>query len=318
MPIYILMGDEPYYIDAITSLIESSILTDDEKLMNETIYYGKEANVANVVMEARQYPVMSRYRVVYLKEAQTMGEKADFSPLEKYLQAPLETTILVITYKGGTIDKRRSWVKLAEKIGAVFTSEKLKEKQLASEIENIVSKNSLSIDDEARDLLIEYIGSDLSQIDSKIKKFDILLPNNNRKITTSIIEKVVGISKDYNVFELINALFAKDIRKANLIIGHTSDPIQKIIPALYNAFSNLLIYQYMPSGSNDNDIALKLKSSPYAVWSYKKAGNNYTKMQTFKAIGYLRQYDLKSKGVNCADSSNSNGLLKEMIYHILH
>lgn len=318
MPIYVFMGEEPYYIDALTDLLEASILTDDEKIMNESIIYGKETSIAKVVMEARQYPVMANYRVIYLKEAQTMGAKEDYSHLEKYLQNPLSSTILVITYKGGTIDKRKAWIKQADKLGVVFSSDKIKENQLKPEIEHLANQSGLDIEEQATDLLVEYIGSDLTQLHNTMERFSIMLGNKSRTITTQLVEKVVGISKDYNVFELINALFDKDVRKANLIIRHTSDVVQKIVPTLYNAYSNLLIYQYLPTGLNNNEVAAKLNCSPYAVWSYKKAATKYTRMQTFKAIGYLRQLDIKSKGVDSVESANPFGLLNEAIYKIMH
>ncbi|MCQ2351393.1 MAG: DNA polymerase III subunit delta [Paludibacteraceae bacterium] len=318
MPIYVFMGDEPYYIDALTELLDASILTDDEKIMNETVLYGKDTTVAKVVTEARQYPIMSNYRLVFLKEAQTLASRENFSALEAYLQNPLTSTILVITYKGGTFDKRKAWIKQAEKLGIVFTSAKLNERDLPPVIDKMADKKGLSIDDDAVSLLVEYIGSDLTQLSNTISKFDILLPSNNRKITANAIEKVVGISKEFNVFALVDALFAKDARKANLIISHTKDDIFKIIPALYTSFSNLLIYQYMPTGLSNDAIAAKMGIRPTAVWIYGKASKLYSKMQTFKAIGYLRKYDTMSKGVNCASSADTAGLLKELVYKIMH
>lgn len=317
-PIYVLMGGEPYYIDKITELIEASVLTDDEKVMNETIVYGKEADIADVITDARQYPVFSPYRVIYIKEAQLLQNKDKLSLFEKYLEHPVSSTIIVITYKGGTIDKRKAWIKLADKLGVVFTSEQVREYQLPPLIEQMADRAHLDIDKDATELLVEYIGSDLTQLESVIQKFNILLPDGKRRITAEAIEKVVGISKDYNVFELANAMLRKDVRKANLIINHTSEAIQKIIPTLYNNFSNLLIYLYLPPGSTDSDAVAALKINPYFVKDYKYAATKYTKMQVFKAIGYLRKYDTMSKGVGYANTQDTLGLMKEMVYRILH
>lgn len=319
MPIYVLMGDEPYYIDALTDLISASVLTDDEKIMNESVIYGKDANIQDILSNARLMPMMAPYRVIFLKEAQLMRNKdKELELLEKYLESPTSTTIVVITYKGGKIDARKKWLKQADKLGVVYTSMALRDWELPPVIEKMADNHGLDIDDTSKNILVEYVGSDLRRIDGIMQQFDILLPKGSRTITADSIEKVVGVSKKYNSFELSNAVLDKDTRKTTLIINHISDDIALIVPVLYNQFSNLLIYQYFPDKNNKDAVAAALKCNPNAVWSYQKAAKKYTAMQVFRAIGYLRSLDIKSKGVECADSTNTKGLLKETLFRIMH
>lgn len=318
MPIYILMGKEPYYIDKLTELIEASILTDDEKIMNETTIYGKEADVEELLVDARQYPIMAPYRVIFIKEAQLLPSVEKLALLGKYLEHPVSSTIIVITYKGGTIDARKSWMSKAAKLGVVFNSEPIREYQMPPIIAKMADTEGLSIDDTATSLLIECIGSDLTQTENIMKKFSLLLPTGKRRITAEDVERVVGISKEYSVYELINAVLARDTRKANLIIAHTKERIERITQSMFTTFSNLLIYMYMPQGSSDSEVASVLGVQPFAVKSYKAAATKYNKRQAFNAIGILRKYDTMSKGVNCPSSANSYGLLQEMIYKIMH
>ncbi|MBQ6766439.1 MAG: DNA polymerase III subunit delta [Paludibacteraceae bacterium] len=322
MPIYVLMGTEPYYIDKLTELIEASILTDDEKVMNQTTVYGKDANIESIITDARQYPIMAPYRVIFIKEAQMLDNKKKLSLIGKYLEHPVSSTIIVVTYKTDVLDsnkkENKEWLSKAEKIGVVFTSEKISDYKLPPIITQMANKEGLDIDDKAVALLIEHVGSDLTQLESIMKQFSIMLPTGHRRIDSDAIEKVVGISKTYVPFELADAMLKKNIRKANLIIAHINDTIQKIIATLFSYYSNLLIYQYMPAGLSDKEVASTLGVQSFLVKNYKDAATKYNKRQTFNAIGILRKYDIMSKGVNCPSSANTQGLLKEMVYKILH
>ncbi|MBQ6733204.1 MAG: DNA polymerase III subunit delta [Paludibacteraceae bacterium] len=322
MPIYVLMGKEPYYIDKLTELLEASILTDDEKVMNETVIFGKDAVMENILTDARQYPIMAPYRVIFIKEAQMLDNKKKLSLIGKYLEHPVSSTIIVVTYKTDVLDsnkkENKEWLSKAEKIGVVFTSEKISDYKLPPIITQMANKEGLDIDDKAVALLIEHVGSDLTQLESIMKQFSIMLPTGHRRIDSDAIEKVVGISKTYVPFELADAMLKKNIRKANLIIAHINDTIQKIIATLFSYYSNLLIYQYMPAGLSDKEVASTLGVQSFLVKNYKDAAAKYNKRQTFNAIGILRKYDIMSKGVNCPSSANTQGLLKEMVYKILH
>lgn len=321
MPIYVLMGKEPYYIDKLTELLEASILTDDEKVMNETVIFGKDAVMENILTDARQYPIMAPYRVIFIKEAQ-MLDKKKLSLIGKYLEHPVSSTIIVVTYKTDVLDsnkkENKEWLSKAEKLGVVFTSEKISDYKLPPIITQMANREGLDIDDKAVALLIEHVGSDLTQLESIMKQFSIMLPTGHRRIDSDAIEKVVGISKTYVPFELADAMLKKNIRKANLIIAHINDTIQKIIATLFSYYSNLLIYQYMPAGLSDKEVASTLGVQSFLVKNYKDAAAKYNKRQTFNAIGILRKYDIMSKGVNCPSSANTQGLLKEMVYKILH
>ncbi len=322
MPIYVLMGKEPYYIDKLTELLEASILTDDEKVMNETVIFGKDAVMENILTDARQYPIMAPYRVIFIKEAQMLDNKKKLSLIGKYLEHPVSSTIIVVTYKTDVLDsnkkENKEWLSQAEKLGVVFTSEKISDYKLPPIITQMANKEGLDIDDKAVALLIEHVGSDLTQLESIMKQFSIMLPTGHRRIDSDAIEKVVGISKTYVPFELADAMLKKNIRKANLIIAHINDTIQKIIATLFSYYSNLLIYQYMPAGLSDKEVASTLGVQSFLVKNYKDAAAKYNKRQTFNAIGILRKYDIMSKGVNCPSSANTQGLLKEMVYKILH
>lgn len=322
MPIYVLMGKEPYYIDKLTELLEASILTDDEKVMNETVIFGKDAVMENILTDARQYPIMAPYRVIFIKEAQMLDNKKKLSLIGKYLEHPVSSTIIVVTYKTDVLDsnkkENKEWLSKAGKIGVVFTSEKISDYKLPPIITQMANKEGLDIDDKAVALLIEHVGSDLTQLESIMKQFSIMLPTGHRRIDSDAIEKVVGISKTYVPFELADAMLKKNIRKANLIIAHINDTIQKIIATLFSYYSNLLIYQYMPAGLSDKEVASTLGVQSFLVKNYKDAAAKYNKRQTFNAIGILRKYDIMSKGVNCPSSANTQGLLKEMVYKILH
>lgn len=322
MPIYVLMGKEPYYIDKLTELLEASILTDDEKVMNETVIFGKDAVMENILTDARQYPIMAPYRVIFIKEAQMLDNKKKLSLIGKYLEHPVSSTIIVVTYKTDVLDsnkkENKEWLSKAEKLGVVFTSEKISDYKLPPIITQMANKEGLDIDDKAVALLIEHVGSDLTQLESIMKQFSIMLPTGHRRIDPDAIEKVVGISKTYVPFELADAMLKKNIRKANLIIAHINDTIQKIIATLFSYYSNLLIYQYMPAGLSDKEVASTLGVQSFLVKNYKDAAAKYNKRQTFNAIGILRKYDIMSKGVNCPSSANTQGLLKEMVYKILH
>ena len=206
MPIYVLMGKEPYYIDKLPELLEASILTDDEKVMNETVIFGKDAVMENILTDARQYPIMAPYRVIFIKEAQMLDNKKKLSLIGKYLEHPVSSTIIVVTYKTDVLDsnkkENKEWLSKAEKIGVVFTSEKISDYKLPPIITQMANKEGLDIDDKAVALLIEHVGSDLTQLESIMKQFSIMLPTGHRRIDSDAIEKVVGISKTYVPFEL--------------------------------------------------------------------------------------------------------------------
>lgn len=314
-PIYVFMGEEPYFIDKLTDAIEQTVLAEDEKFMNLGIHYGKDCKIDELLNEARQYPTMSPLRLVMLKEAQTVDNKNKLDLLEHYLKKPMPTTVLVVAYKYGTIDRRKKWMAAADNIGVVFTSEKLRDYNLSPFIGQLAKNAGISMDAEAVDLLAQYVGADLKLLESTVEKLK-LQTGGKKRIGTDIIASSVGISKDYSAFELVSALIDRDHEKCFRIAGHCSAAIQQTIAVLFNYFSGLIIYQYLADKSKENAVA-KLKINPYFLKDYVKGAANYSKMQVFNAIGYLRQYDGKSKGAGNL-SADDEALLKELIFKILH
>lgn len=319
-PIYVLMGEEPYYINKIVEALEANILTEDEKTMNLTVRYGNDQRsnknsdiIGSIINDAQRYPMLSEYQVVILKEAQNVDKKDVFDKLAFYLQKPQPKTILIIAYKYGTIDKRKKWLQTASQLGVVFESKKLYENQVEDFINTQLRLHKLNMDTDAVRLLLELAGSDLSLIESIVQKFTILLSEGQR-ITCELLEKTTGMSKKFSTFELQDALISGNVYKANQIILNTNEPIQRIIATLFTYFSNLMIYHYLKDKSQ---AAAVLRIQPWALRNYEAGAKRFTKMQTFKIVGYLREYDGKSKGVGTTDNTDVH-LLKELVYKILH
>ncbi|NTW34162.1 MAG: DNA polymerase III subunit delta [Bacteroidetes bacterium] len=325
-PVYFLMGDESFFIDEITDYISANILTEVEKEFNQTIAYGRDVDVATIVSYAKRFPMMSNYQMVIIKEAQNVknlipdSSDKDKHLLEAYIENPLKSTILVLCYKYKTIDRRKSFTKLIEKNGVLFNSEKLYDNQLPAWIQNHLKKRNYSIRPEAAILLSEYLGSDLSKISNELSKLAINVPEGT-EITPIHIEQNIGISKDFNVFELQKALGKKDIYKSFQIVNHFAsnlkeNPNFKSIPILCTFFSKILLY-HTTSDKTKNNLCSVLSVNPYFFSDYQIAAKNYSLGKTKNIISLLRKYDMKSKGVDNASIPDGE-LLKELIYQILH
>ncbi|MBR4440128.1 MAG: DNA polymerase III subunit delta [Bacteroidales bacterium] len=316
-PVYLLQGDEPYYIDKISAYIEKNVLTDDEKTFNQTVVYGKDIDVANLDNIAKRFPMMSEYQVVIVKEAQDLKKIED---LVYYVQKPQKTTILVLCYKYKELDKRKKLASAIEKAGVLFTSKKLYDNKIPAWTEALVKEKGLSIDPVALRLLTDYLGNDLSKIANEIEKLIIALPPNS-KISSADIQNNIGISKDYNNFELQNAIGSGDVLKAARIVDHFSknqkdNPIVLTITALYGYFCKLLIYnQHIRDDSRTQ--AAALGCNPFFLKDYAEAQKKFPAPKVIKAISILREYDLKSKGVGNS-STDAGGLLQELVYKIMH
>lgn len=317
-PIYVLMGEEPYFIDLISNHIEKEILSPEEQDFDRVILYGKDTNAQNIIMAARRYPMISNHQVIVIKEAQLIKNLED--DMLPYLEKPLNSTILVICYKYKSIDKRKKFLKLAESIGVVFESKKIYEDKLAPWIQTYCSGSGYSIDTQAAAMLGEFLGTDISKVVNELNKLMIVLPKGS-KIKPEDVEKNIGISKDFNVFELQNALANHDVLKANRIINHFAmnpnlNPIQKTIATLFPFFSKLFKLHLLKDKSKGN-IARELGISPYFVDPYLNAQRNYPPRKVSEIISILREFDMKSKGVGNG-SISQEALQKEMIYKILH
>ena len=317
-PVYFLTGEETYYIDLIADYIEKNVLEGAEKDFNQSILYGKESDIATIISEAKRYPMMANHNVVIIKEAQHLNTQLD--KLEAYLEQPTPTTILVFCYKYKKIDGRKAIGKTLKKKTVYFESKKLYDNQVPEWITAYLKNKRYSITPQAALLIADFLGNDLSKVVNELEKLTINVLEGN-EITPDTVEKNIGISKDFNNFELNKALGTKDVLKANKIIYHFSKnerdhPLVVTIGLMYSFFTNILKFHYTKDKSRNN-IASVLRVSPFFVGEYEVAARNYPIKKSVKIIEYLRDYDLKSKGVNNASTSNSE-LLKELVFKILH
>lgn len=318
-PVYFLMGEEDYYIDRIADYILDTVLTDAEKEFNQTVLFGTDTDIATVINAARRYPMMSEHQVVVVKEAQGLK---NLENLTFYLQKPLLSTILVFCYKHGALDRRKKIVAEIEKAGVLFESKRLKDSQLPGFITSYLKRRKVEINPKASEMMAEFVGTDLNRMAGELEKLVITLPVGQRRVTPEQIERNIGISKDYNNFELRNALMAKDVLKANLIVKYFSDnpknnPLQVTLAVLFNFFSNLMLAYYAPQ-KTDQGIAAQLGlRSPWQAKDYMNAMQRYSGVKVMQIVNAIRNCDAKSKGVG--NSSVSDGeLLRELVYFILH
>ena len=318
-PVYLLMGEEDYYIDRISDYIVEKALDENEKEFNLTIMYGLDTDVASIVNNAKRYPMMSEHQVVVVKEAQNIRAWDDLS---FYLQKPLESTILVICYKHGTMDKRKKIVAEIEKKGVVFESKKLKENMLPAFITTYLKRRKMEIEDKAAEMMADFVGNDLNRMAGELDKLIITMPAGKSRITPEEIERNIGISKDYNNFELKNALIAKDTLKANKIVKYFNDnpknnPIQPTLTILFNYFSNLMVAYYAPERSENGVAAYLGLKSPWQAKEYLAGMKAYSGVKTMNIITQIRLCDAKSKGIGNVSLSQGE-LLRELVYFILH
>jgi DNA polymerase III subunit delta len=317
-PVYFLAGDEPYYIDQVTDFIEDKVLSDSEKAFNQVIIYGDDTNINSIIDTARRFPMMSSHQVVIVKEAQSLKKLED---LLFYIERPLLSTILVFNYKYKVIDKRTKLYKTLEMQGAYFESMRLRDYQVPPWIERYLMVKGIKIDPEASAMLTEFLGADLHKIVNELDKLLITLPAGKPLITTGLIERNIGISKDYNNFELQKALGEKNILKANMIIRYFADnpkdnPVNLTIASIFSFFTKLLSYHYLTDKSKNN-VASVLKINPYFVRDYETSAIKYNALKTVQIISLLRTYDMKTKGFGDV-STGPGDLLKELVYKILH
>lgn len=318
-PVYFLAGEEPYFIDNITSLLENSILDEGLVGFNQTVVYGRDVSVKDVIDLSRRYPMMGNYQVVIVKEAQYLNQ---IEGIEPYINAPLDTTILIIAYKHKKVDKRKTFYKKmkSSKSTVVFDSEKVKDYLIPKWIESEIKTLGYSISPVALMLMSEYLGNDLGKISNEIDKLVINL-SKQTQITETEIEQNIGISKDYNLFELQNALSDKDHLKAHRIIQYfeanpKDHPLQMIAPMLHNYFMKIFLYHNIRN-KEPNIIASELGVHPFFVKDYSKASRSFSPRKIKAIISKIRTLDLKSKGVGSHDAT-SYGNLKELVFTIMN
>lgn len=317
-PVYFLFGDEPYYIDQICSFISSHVLSEAEQSFNQTILYGKDSEAGQVSDLARRFPMMASHQVVILKEAQEMKS---FSDLLGYVEKPQPSTLLVISYKYKKPDKRQKIFKTLEKQAVCYESKKLYENQVPGWIAGYASNQKYRMEPKAAAMLAEFLGSDLSKIVNEVEKLMVAIGDKNQPITPALVEKHIGFSKDFNQFELQDALGKRDVVKANRIIKHFSEnekkyPFPLTIISLYYFFSRLLLLHYTKDKSRQN-LAATLKVNPFFVKDYEAASKRYSAARLVEIISLLRVYDMRSKGYE-GNTTPGGELTRELIFKILH
>lgn len=319
-PIYYLMGEESYYIDKISDFIEENVLTPEERDFNQTVMYGSDVTVGSIVETARRYPMMAEHQVVIVKEAQKL--KA-LEPLEKYAQKPQASTILVFCHKYGKIDGRKKVFTEIAKTGVIFESKKLKDRELVPFIRKYLQAKGASIDPKSEQIIADSIGADLNRLTGELDKVLIALPENDKRVTPEVVEKQIGVSKDFNTFELRDAIVNRNAFKANQIanyfdINPKAGSFYQILPMLFNYFQNLMIAFYCPQKGSPEAVAkwLDMKNI-WAVKDYMTGMRNYSGMKVMQIISKIREIDAKSKGIDNPNTP-SGELMKELIFFILH
>ena len=321
VPVYYLVGDEPYYIDKIADYIAEHVLQPEERDFNQTILFGSDVTAAQIADTARRYPMMSEYQVLIVKEAQNLKNT---EAIEKYLKAPMSSTILVMCLKNSKIDgRKKELVKNIQAAGVLFESNKLKDRELPAFIEKYLKAREVSIDPKSTQMIAENIGSDLSRLTSELDKVVLSLDQKDRRVTPQIVEDQIGVSKEFNGYELRDAIVNRNVYKANLIIKYFDEnpkagSIYSFLPMLFNFFQNLMIAYYAPNNKSQEAVGewLELRNS-WAAKDYMVGMRNYTGVKTMQIISKIREIDAKSKGLDNPNTPPGE-LMKELIFYILH
>ncbi|WP_447637243.1 DNA polymerase III subunit delta [Flavobacterium microcysteis] len=315
-PVYFLMGEEPYYIDKLTEYMEANLLSEDEKGFNQTVLYGRDVTIDDIVSTAKRYPMMAERQVVIVREAQELSRSID--KLEAYAENPMPTTVLVIAYKYKTLDKRKKLVKFLDKKGLVYESKKLYENQVGDWLKRVLTGKKLNIEPKAAAMLVDFLGTDLSKIANELDKLAIILPQGST-ITPDVIEENIGFSKDFNVFELRKAIGERNVKKAYQIAQYFADnpkdnPLVLTVGQTFGFFIQLLKYHGLKDRS-PKSVASALGINPFFVKEYDVAIKNYPMKKVSQIVASLRDIDVKSKGVG-ANGLPPGDLMKEMLAKI--
>ena len=320
-PVYILMGEESYYIDKITDFISTNALTPEERDFNQSVVFGSDVSSSQIVDMARRFPMMAERQVVIVKEAQNIK---NWEQLEKYVEKHVKSTVLVLCHKNGSIDGRKKILAKAAATGVVFESKKKRDYELPAFIESYLKNyGRAAIDHKSSQMIADHIGADLSRLTSELDKLILSLPENDRRVTPEVVEERIGVSKDFNAYELRSAIVNRDVLKATRILYYFNDNPKTgnaymLIPMLFSYFQNLLIAFYAPQPKTDESVArwLDLRAG-WAAKDYITGMRNYTGVKVMQIISKIRETDAKSKGL---DNPNTpvGELLRELIFFILH
>lgn len=320
VPIYVLMGEEPFFMDRITDLLIENVLEESERDFNQIILYGADADAAAVLNASRRFPMMSKYQLVVVKEAQQIR---DIELLAHYAKSPLASTVLVINYKYKTLDRRKALAAATEKNGLLFESKKIPEYKMPAFITSFMQQQGIAVDIKAAQMLSDFLGNDLNRLSKELDKLVLILPEKApKRVTPELVEQNIGISKEYNNFELLKAIASKDVLKANRIIQYfeknpKNHPIQVTLPVIFNYFSNLLICYYCKDRTENALVVTLGLRNTFQVKDYLTGLRNYSAMKVFNLIGEIRNADACSKGVDNSSATDAD-ILKELLYKILH
>ncbi|MFM8432626.1 MAG: DNA polymerase III subunit delta [Bacteroidota bacterium] len=323
-PVYFLYGEEPHFIDLVVDHIEKNVLSETDKAFNQTILYGKDIDVVSLISYAKRYPMMASHQVVIVKEAQDVknliSKDKDRDPFIEYLEKPTPSTVLVLAFKGKSLDKRTKLYKSIDKLTVAMESKRMYDREVPGWITQYFLSKSGRIQQQAAEMMAEYLGNDLSKVVNESDKL-MLSVKAGAEVTASMVQERIGISKDFNMFELYSALATRNIFKVNLIAKHfganpKSNPIQLTIPSIFSFF-NKVIGVHASKNKERNELAALIGVSPYFINEYIRASQTYPLETCMRNVGYIRDFDLRSKGVT-DDSTENSELLKELVYKLMH
>jgi DNA polymerase-3 subunit delta len=321
LPLYYLMGDESYYIDKISNWIAENVLQPEERDFNQTVLFGSDVTASQIVDAAKRYPMMSEYQVLIVKEAQNIKNT---EPLEKYFKAPMPSTILVMCHKNGFVDgRKKEYVKAIQQAGVLFESRKLRERDLPAFIEGYLQAKNVTIDPKSTQLIADSIGADLSRLVGELDKVLLSLPQEDRRVTPQVVEDQIGVSKDFNGYELRDAIVNRNIFKANQIVKYFDEnpkagSIYSFLPLLFNYFQNLMLAHYCPQKNSQDRVAKWLDlGKEWLAKEYMTGMKHYSAMKVMQILSKIREIDAKSKGLDNPNTPPEE-LMRELIFFILH
>lgn len=319
-PIYLFMGEESFFIDDLTDLMDKIILSETDRDFNHSVFYGVDSDVRTIISTCKRYPMMSDHQVVIIKEAQKLD---NFDLLELYAKNPLNSTILIINYKHGTVDGRKAVVKSIDKVGVIFESKRLYDNKIPAFISSYYQDRGFRIDAKATQMLVDYVGNDLSKLVKELEKLQVVLSGKQPLITAEVVEENVGISKDYNNFELIKAVANKDKVKAYRIVDYfdknqKNNPLVMTLYSFIYYFNNLIECFWLPQKTEQNVMKALNFRNTYMAQDYMAGLRNYNVNEVMEIISNLRTFDAKSKGIDNPPYTSNGELLKELVYKIMH
>ena len=319
-PIYLFMGEESFFIDDLTDLMDQMILSEAERDFNHSVFYGIDSDVRTIISTCKRYPMMSDYQVVIVKEAQKLD---NIELLELYAKKPLNSTILIINYKHGTIDGRKGVIKAIDKVGVIFESKRIYDNKIPAFIHAYFQDRKFQIDAKATQMLVDHVGNDLSKLVKELEKLQVVLSGKQPRITAEIVEENIGISKDYNNFELVKALANKDRAKAYRIVDYfdknqKNNPLVLTLSSLIYYFNNLVECFWLPQKNEQTVMKALNFRSTFMTQDYMAGIRNYNVNEVMDIVSHLRTFDAKSKGVDNPPYTTNGELLKELVFKIMH